>query len=521
MPWIMDTKRLYLTVAACAVVIYLGALWNRFAMDDLYIIAFNPLVHSASGIWRAFGLPYWPPDYGGKMYRPLVLAMFALDRLASGGSPAWFHAVNLLWHAAASVLVAVLARRWAGARAGLVAGVCFAIHPVHVEAVANVVGRAELMAALFALLAVYAALERDSLLWSVIAIAFGLLSKENAAVAPGLITWAWILGFRRPARRRFVAYAASWVVLALCYWGVRGLVLHPYARTEVTAPIFIGASSFDVRLTALAALADVARLLVFPLTLRVDYSPNEFTLVSSVFDARVLLGAAVLVLWAALLWWAWRGGRKVEAFGLGWIAIAYLPVANLLFPTGILIAERTLYLPSVGLALALGAALRARPAMDPPHAPPPPRPDRPRLRLALWLVCFAAGVRTALRVPVWRDDKSVTLSIFEDSPASYRGPARSAGLFQGAGQADRALAAYRAAVQMYDRDPTLFVGGADAAFTVGRPGLADSLLMRADQLCFHCDGYLRVQAAAARSRGDAATADSLTARALRWSRERS
>src|SRR5438128_5733485 len=104
MPSLTDTKRIYCAVAACAVVVYLGALWNRFAMDDLYVIVFNPLVHSASGVWRAFGAPYWPPEYGGKMYRPLVMATFAIDRLADGA--AWFHAMNLLWHAAAAVVVA-------------------------------------------------------------------------------------------------------------------------------------------------------------------------------------------------------------------------------------------------------------------------------------------------------------------------------------------------------------------------------------------------------------------------------
>ncbi len=498
MPSAVYAKREYLVVAACAVVVYLGVLWNRFAMDDLYVIVFNPLVHSASGIGRAFGAPYWPPDYGGKMYRPLVIATFGLDRLVDGST--WFHAVNVFWHAAAAAMVAALARHWAGLRGALVAGVIFAVHPVHVEAVANVVGRAELMAALFTMLAVYAALVRESLAWSTLAVAFGLLSKENAAVAPGLIAWGWILGLRRPAPRRMVAYAATWGALAAVYGVIRWQVLHPYAHWDVFAPIFLGATGLQVRLTAVAALADVVRLLVFPLTLRVDYSPNEYTLIRSPLDGRFLLGVAALLLWAGLLWWAWRRHRAIEAFGLGWVAIAFLPVANLLFPTGILLAERTLYLPSVGLALALGGWLQEAATAR-------------SYRLALWAVCLAAGVRTVVRVPVWRDDKSLTLSIFDDSPASYRGPARSAGLFQSAGQADKALSAYRAAVEIYDGDPTLFVGGADAAFTLGRAGLADSLLSRADQLCFRCTGYLHLQAVAASSRGDSATATWLERRA--------
>ena len=496
----MSAKRLYLAVAAVAVVVHLGALWNRFAMDDLYIVAYNPLVHAPSGLWQAFAHPYWPPDFGGKMYRPLVMSGFALDRMLDG--TAWFHLVNVLWHAATVVAVAALARRWAGDAAALAAGLLFAVHPVHVEAVANVVGRAELMAALFTILAVYAAVVRDSVGWSATLLALGLLSKENAAVAPGLIACAWLLGFRRPDRRRMTAYAVSWMVLAVAYALVRWIVLHPYVRTDVQAPVFIGASPVAVRLSAAAALADVVRLLVFPLTLRADYSPNERTLVTSLLDGRFLLGVAALALWVVMLVWTWRRGRRTEALGLAWTGIAFLPVANILFPTGVLVAERTLYLPSAGLALAFGAWVGAWP--------------RRKIVPVLAVLVALGAVRTFTRVPVWRDDKSVTESMLDDSPASYRGPARAAGMFQSARDPARALDGYQKAVQIFDRDPTVFVGAADAAFTLGRPALADLLLTRANQLCFRCVGYLRFQAQAARSRGDAAVADSLLARARAW-----
>src|SRR5256884_4854733 len=220
-----STKRLYAAVAGCAVVVYLGALWNGFAVDDVPIIVHNPLVASPSGIWRAFAAPYWPPDLGGHMYRPLVIAGFALDRLL--GSTAWFHAVNLAWHAAASVAVAALARRWADWTGALVAGLLFAVHPVHVEAVANVVGRAEAMAALFAVLAVYAAVIHESVAWSTAAAVLGLLSKENAAVVPGLVVWAWLLGFGRPNRRRIVVFVTVWGVVGAAYVAVRAAGRHP------------------------------------------------------------------------------------------------------------------------------------------------------------------------------------------------------------------------------------------------------------------------------------------------------
>jgi hypothetical protein len=468
-------------------------------MDDLYIIVWNPLVHSIQGVWGAFTGPYWPPDLGGQMYRPLPLASFAASWAIIGGHPAFFHAINLLWHAGAAVVVAALARRFTDLTAALVAGLIFAVHPVHVEAIANVIGLGELMAATGVCLAVYAAVVRQDVVWSGLALLLGLLSKENAVVAPALIAWAWfVVPAQRPLPRRMLAFAVSWVVIGGAYLVVRGIVLHPYARLHAIAPVFLGESAFAGRLTAIAALGDVVRLLILPITLRVDYSPAERSIVTSLLDGRFAIGLACLALWAALLVMAWRRGRRLEAFGLGWIAIAFLPVSNLLFSTGVLLAERTLYVPSVGLALAAGAALVRLPAS--------------RLRVVVALLVLAGGIRSALRTPVWRDDFAVTQSILDDSPDSYRGPARMAVLYQSHRQPERALAALRIAARTYDRDPTLFVAGADAAFTLGRPRLADSLLMRAEQLCFHCYGYYRTQALAARSRGDSAVADSLLAR---------
>jgi hypothetical protein len=493
----VNGKRVYLMVAACAMLAYLGTLANRFALDDNPVVRFNALVLDWSGVWRAFVSPYWPPELGGGMYRPLPLASYALDwRVAT---TAWFHAVNVLWHAGASVAVAMLSRRWAGDRGALAAGLIFAVHPVHVEAVANLVGRAELMAALFTALAVYAAVALDSVAWCAAALAAGLLSKENAAVAPALIAWAWAAGLDRPSRRRMAVYAASWVVVGAAYVAARWLVLHDQGAIENGAPIFIGASPWQIRWTAVAAFGDFARLLVFPLHLRVDYSPAERTLVPTPLDGRFALGLLCLVLWGGLLALAWRRGRKVEAYGLGWIGVALLPVANLLYPAGVLVAERTLYLPSMGLALAAGAALG--------------RLEVRRLAVALGLVVVVGGVRTAYRVPVWRDDLTVVQSELEDSPRSYAGPAHMVALYLNAHQPGKALDAFRQATSVYDRTlPWLYVTGAEAAISAGFPKTADSLLARLERLCTDCGHYYRYEAAAALARGNSAAAEVFAAR---------
>ena len=498
-----STKRLYGAVAACAVVVYLGALWNGFAVDDVPIIVLNPLVANPSGIWRAFAAPYWPPDLGGHMYRPLVIAGFALDGLV--GSAAWFHAVNLAWHAAASVAVAALARRWTDWTGALVAGVLFAVHPVHVEAVANVVGRAELMAALFTLVAVYAALAQERVAWSAAALALGLLSKENAAVAPALIVWGWLLGLARPERRRVAWFVASWVIVGGAYAVARAAVRHPFAEYGSIAPMFVGEPGLTVRLTAVSAFTDVLRLLIFPLTLRVDYSPDERTVVTTPLDWRFAVGLVCAVAWVGALVVAWKRGRKLEAFGLGWTAIALLPVANLLYPAGFYLAERTLYLPSAGLVLAVGAWLARLP--------------REQLRPVGAALVLLGGVRSALRVPVWRDDPHVTRSILRDSPQSYVGHKRMIGLFLDRHQPALALDAARVAARLHQRDAGVYITGSVAAFAAGDPRAADSLLAGLERLCHGgCPGYYRSEAAVARAHGYPEAADSLLARMGRLAR---
>ena len=168
---------------------------------------------------------------------------------------------------------------------------------------------------------------------------------------------------------------------------------------------------------------------------------------------------------------------------------------------GVLIAERTLYLPSVGLAIVCGAATRGL-------------PQRRLYQLAAALALLG-GARSALRVPVWRDDNTVLLSVLQDSPRSYYGPFGMGVRLQGFRQPEKALAAFRIAIGLEDRNSLMLVAAADAAFTLGRPQLADSLLQRAERACFRCLGNYRIQANSALARGDTAVAVSLLGRLRR------
>ena len=128
--------------AISALAVYVHATANGWALDDFLIVANNDTAHTMGNALRGFFSPYWDPAFSGSgQYRPLVILMFSLDWVVSGGSTIWFHAVNVLWHVVVSVLAVFVLRRWLPPLGAMTAGVVFAVHPVHVEAVANIVGR--------------------------------------------------------------------------------------------------------------------------------------------------------------------------------------------------------------------------------------------------------------------------------------------------------------------------------------------------------------------------------------------
>src|SRR5215203_1490368 len=103
-------KRVAMVAAvAAAMLVYANALANGFVLDDGGVIVRNPLVTSPASAWKAFALPYWPEAIGGGQYRPLGILSFAFDWVVSGGDARWFHAVNVLWHALATLMVWLLA----------------------------------------------------------------------------------------------------------------------------------------------------------------------------------------------------------------------------------------------------------------------------------------------------------------------------------------------------------------------------------------------------------------------------
>lgn len=403
----MTAGRAALLAGLLAAAVAAPSIGNGFVADDRWIIAERPLLQHPPSLTAVLEEPYWPVGFGGALWRPFVLASYALD-YHLGGSPHWFHFVNMLWAGLAAGLLTLLACRLADPITGLVAGLLFAVHPVHVEAVANVVGRGELMAASGYAAALLCALHVERRPVYVVGVALGAAfaigSKELAATLPAAVILIYV--GRGAAVRAALRPAAAALLPILGYY-----VIHEWVGAGILSAggTASGLERLNIaqRTWAMLPLSlEWWRLLLFPAHLSADYSPGDLV-VSTDLTVRHVLGAIV---WALAGWTAWRWRRTVPgiALGLVWMIITVSPVANIVVPTELLVAERTLYLPSFGIVFALASAGMAV-------------PWRARRRAALLAVVLVVGAaRNIARVPAWHDDEAAYHALQHDAPRSYR-----------------------------------------------------------------------------------------------------
>ncbi len=447
-------------LALFTAIVFGNALSNGFVLDDRGILLSNPLVQQLSESWRAFAMPYWPEALGGGQYRPLGVFGFALDWRLSGGDPAWFHAVNVAWHALATVLVWRLARELMSSSAAIVCAALFAVHPVHVEAVANVVGRLELMAAAFTLGALLA--HRAGSLLAIPLFALGLLSKENAVVAIALIMVTDILlrpqtSDLRTRRRLYLGYG----IVLVAYLATLAVVFSDRPFRVMTGTL-AGVSLGDRLWTVATVIPHYMRLLLAPASLSADYEAQVIPAADGITAAGAI-GLLLATSYVVTVVAAWLKSRQL-AFALLWIGIAIAPVANVFFVAGVTLAERSLYLPSVGAMLALGLAFDAL------------RTQRRALALAAAAAALlAASVRTWTRTPVWRDDRAYVITLLSDHPESYRAHWVAARVHRTAARPLEAAREYALARRLFSRDHRVYTESADLAAAIGETKAAAAL----------------------------------------------
>lgn len=445
-------RRPYALVAALAILPYLNALPNGFAYDDVPIVQTNPIFAPSEPLWRAWTRPYWPDSEKGEeqdlLYRPLTIQTYAIERRLFGPSPLPCHFFNIVLHALTSLCAFALAQRTLANRPlALLSAALFAIHPIHTEAVANVVGRAEILAALgmaLALIAEQRRLERSPRvalaasatnrwiappwLWS---IAVGICTftaataKESGLTTVGVLA-VWHVYLRVNGRRKtengrafddgsskrpwgrgailvrslavslLPALLASALYLFLRYEACGDRILLGAQRAGPGNPLR-DAESLTLFLTPLSILGRYLALTLWPAILLCDYSTRAIPPTTSLVEPYLLLflgfAAACVV----------TKPRAVDPLALKFALAAFLATfaltMNLFIHIDVLMAERLYYAPSLWAFPAFvvlcheawhGVAARL------------PKERRQPYLLAALLVAFTGLIgRTLARNPDW------------------------------------------------------------------------------------------------------------------------
>jgi len=394
-------KRLYavpliLTVVALS---YFNALSNKFVYDDVFLVVKNPYIKSPHNIPALFTTGYWASI--GKtcgLYRPLTMFSFLSEHSIDGLNPFIFHLDNVLLHLLCSILVYLLLYAIIkDVKGPLFAALIFAAHPVHTEAVAWVSGRAELLSAFFSLASSLVFIKRPSgyrnVLLSCFLFLFAVLSKESAAILP-LLLGAYLLLFESPqpgqgrlsllAMRLYPFMVTLFIYLPARFYAL-GMSITPSGPEQILS----GISPYHVFLTMCEALTHYIRLSFLPIGLSAEYLFLNFGPFYQLDVLFPLILVAILLLYMKKL----QVFNKASLFGILWFLIALLPVSNII-PVGIVMAERVMYIPSIGPCLLLGLAFSWASSM----------PGRRRIYyslLACLIILFSIG--TISRNPAWND----------------------------------------------------------------------------------------------------------------------
>lgn len=171
---------------------YANTLSNGFVYDDTFFSQRREL-RQLSYLPNLIVESYLPNNKTAGAYRPLTVLSFSLNFILTGESPLFFHAVNIILHGGVTILLYVFLRKLEiSFFQSLLIAVIFAVHPIHVEAVANIKARDELFHGLFTLIALVVSFrlignKKNHTVWvSIIAITFflGLLAKEMTITIP-------------------------------------------------------------------------------------------------------------------------------------------------------------------------------------------------------------------------------------------------------------------------------------------------------------------------------------------------
>lgn len=417
--------------AMLAVIASITSLNNGFAADDLQQVLNNELIKNLGNLPAAFTSSVWAfmgdniIFAADQYYRPMFNALLTINYAIAGNSAWAWHLVNVLIHAMVSLLVYVVikemtARKWLS----VIAASIFAVHPVHTESVAWISGVTDPLMALMLLPAFYFYLRyrktgrNYQIALSLFFFLLGLLSKETAIAFPIAILCCELIYFDREASFKERAKRAAYIIALFAAPIFVYLIMRYNALGMMITATPARYTLIDTLLTVPLAIAKYLELMFAP----AGYSYQHYTPIVESASSLSFIGP--LLLMAAIATAVWLTRSPLLRFAAAWFIVFLAPaLAGMThFDPEYLVQERYLYLPSIGvcLALALGIEWIAGRESLIPYA------KKAAAAIAA-VIIIALGVVHIRQNQAWHDNISVyknTVDVYPDSAIAHASLAR-------------------------------------------------------------------------------------------------
>jgi len=421
-----------LSLAAGTAILYLPMFNADFVYDSRSQILIDGYIHDPRNLPDVLSLNVLTQEALDNA-RPVHLLSLMLDSFFWEKDPLGYHLTNILLHIACSVALFFLIHRLSGEGTrqgmrdaavgeeqhtlrpwlcGAIGAFFFAFHPVNSEAVCEVSYREDLLATFFLLMALHLGIRfsrRSG--FSKLGVGFGCVlacllsvgSKETGLAAPLVLLGYWLLYRPQEVQRGWPWLLLASTVVTVSFLVAR-LALNPTPSwVGIHVPTWLGGSfgemlKLEPRLWALSL-----GLIIWPVDLCADYGLWSIRKVGLSLSLLVLV--LVLVVQVVL---ARRNKTLALAFAIYWLG--YLPVSNLV-PIYVPLADHFLYLPMVGVCLAL-AGLAAHPFIW--------RTGRPLLLIGIVLMLvIGLGHLTSRRAEAWSNRVRLWEDTLQKNPRSY------------------------------------------------------------------------------------------------------
>ncbi len=430
-------RSLSLIVAVFGFLLYAQTISYTFVLDDTSAITQNHIVQEGfrgigTLIHTSYRYGYWAQK--DEIFRPLSLILFAIEWQFFPDSAAAFHLLNILLYSLTGFLLFhVLARLLKdNLLVAFIATLLFITHPVHTEVVAYIKCGDEILSFLFFLITLNFLLDfiksnsQARLTYAAITFFLALLAKETAMTFV-LIIPITIFFFAKHDRSQLIKVIAALTVAILPYLLLRYFALGGIVNTKQIAGVDnIIALAPDYASRAATAIYVLGKYLVtavLPIHLSIDYSASEITIIKP-SDIRFIIPCIVFT---SLLTYAFSRfrNRDLFAFAILLFCISIAIVSNLFIVIGTVMADRLLYIPSLGICMAVAMLLFKlfNPVIKPKEVPVTLRDFIKINRKTIAIAAIIIGLfslKTISRNPVWRDNNSLYITGVEDAPNSSR-----------------------------------------------------------------------------------------------------